>query len=35
MAVLISYGHQIFSAAGGAPARPNEETLVARLQVVL
>ncbi len=35
MAVLISYGHQIFSAAGGAPARPNEDTLVSRIQVVL
>jgi len=35
MAVLISYGHQIFTAVGGAPAGPNEDTLVARLQVVL
>lgn len=35
MALLISYGHQVFTAASGAPDRPNEDTLVARLQVVL
>jgi hypothetical protein len=35
MAVLISYGHQIFAAAAGAAPRPNEDTLIARFQVVL
>jgi len=35
VAILISYGHQIFTAAGGAPNRPNEDTLVVRAQVVL
>src|SRR5260370_19852545 len=34
MAVLINYGHQGFTAASGAPDPPNEDTLVARLQVV-
>jgi phosphate-selective porin OprO and OprP len=35
MAVLVSYGHQIFTAAAGASARPNEDTVIARFQVVL
>jgi phosphate-selective porin OprO/OprP len=35
VAVLVSYGHQRFRAAGDAPARPDEDTLVARFQLVL
>jgi hypothetical protein len=35
VAVLISYGHQIFTAFGGAPNRPNEDTLIVRAQIVL
>ncbi len=35
MAVLVSYGHQIFTAAAGASARPNEDTVIARFQVIL
>ena len=35
MAVLVSYGHQIFTAAAGASARPNEDTVIARFQVLL
>jgi hypothetical protein len=35
LAVLVSYGHQVFTAAGGASDRPNEDTLVTRVQVVL
>src|SRR5262249_6832561 len=32
VALLISYGHQFFSAAGTAPARADENTLITRLQ---
>lgn len=35
VALLISYGHQVFSAAGMAPARADENTLITRLQLVL
>ena len=35
VALLISYGHQVFSAAAGAPARPDEDTLIARFQLIL
>jgi len=35
VALLISYGHQVFGAASGGLTRPNEETLVTRLQLVL
>jgi len=35
VALLISYGHQIFSAAGTVPARPDENTVITRLQLVL
>lgn len=35
VAFLISYGHQVFTAAEGALNRPNEDTLVVRAQVVL
>ena len=33
--LLVSFGHQIFGAAGGARARPDENTLTTRLQLVL
>ena len=35
VAVLTSYGHQIFRAADGGVARPDEDTFVARFQLVL
>ena len=35
VAILISYGHQVFTAANGAADRPNEDTLIVRAQVVL
>jgi hypothetical protein len=35
VALLISYGHQVFSATDGAPARPDEDTLTARFQLIL
>jgi len=35
MAILVSYGHQIFTAADEASARPNEDTVIARFQVLL
>jgi Phosphate-selective porin O and P len=35
VAVLTSYGHQVFTAAGGGNDRANEDTLIARLELVL
>jgi|GEM_PF-2493998 len=35
LALLISYGHQIFTAAPGVATRATEDTLVARVQAVL
>jgi hypothetical protein len=35
IAVLTSYGHQRFRAAPGGMPRPDEDTLIARLQLVL
>jgi len=35
LAVLVSYGHQVFTAAAPAANRPNEDTLVVRVQAVL
>jgi hypothetical protein len=35
VALLVSYGHQIFRAAAGSQPRPNEDTLIARFQLVL
>jgi hypothetical protein len=35
VAVLINYAHQIFAAAGGAPARRNEDAQTIRVQIVL
>ncbi len=35
LAILVSYGHQTFTAAGAAPNRPNEDTLIVRAQAVL
>ena len=35
VAVLVSYGHQRFRAAADAPDRPDENTVVARFQLVL
>ena len=35
MALLVTYGHQVFTAADSAPARPNEDTLTARFQLIL
>lgn len=34
-ALIVSYGHQVFSAADGAAARPDEDTMVARFQLIL
>jgi phosphate-selective porin OprO/OprP len=35
LAIIVSYGHQTFTAAGAAPNRPNEDTLIVRAQAVL
>jgi len=35
VALLFSYGHQVFSAAANATARADENTLITRLQLVL
>jgi len=35
VALLVTYGHQVFTAADSAPARPNEDTLTARFQLIL
>jgi hypothetical protein len=35
VALLVAYGHQVFTAADSAPARPNEDTLTARFQLIL
>jgi hypothetical protein len=35
IAVFVDYGHQWFSAAAGAPRRADEDTIVARTQLVL
>ena len=35
VALLVTYGNQVFTAADSAPARPNEDTLTARFQLIL
>src|SRR5262249_10483217 len=35
VALLLSYGHQMFDAAAGATKRPDEDTMIARFQVNL
>jgi len=35
VALLISYGHQMFDAAAGATPRPDEETMIVRFQLIL
>ena len=35
VALLVTYGHQVFAAADSAPARPDEDTSTARFQLIL